>query len=754
VAAPRQVFISYDRSDRELAVDLVGRLQQEGFSPWIDYHDLGGDSWAAEFGEAIARASVAIVLLGESKLEDRPESSLLQARTQDPSFRLIEIEPRERGSFDRVIALLLGEDAGDPMALSSSMAEARNLLVAHGDNPISALRLAEAVASVHPEYVDGKLERLTVVEDDDGPVRRADEWLREIRTLFSTRAQPELHSRAVVLGLGLLDPAARRELRRLGLEEALVAELDEPINELLTERGLALWEERVEPPSSPEESVPTHADNPATVDELGREGVARLLAARIRDMRRQEKAGFLVHLHAPWGMGKTSLLNFLRRGLGPESRDPWVVIEFNAWRHQRIDPPWWWLMMAVYTQGLAELRRIDRPRARHLRRRELIWRYWIGWPRALVVLALVAAGIAALTLAFVYGGLLGGIASIVAPALAIWAVLRGAGNWVLAGSPHGARQFVESTRDPMKAVNEHFAELIAWLHYPVIILIDDLDRCRGDYVVRLLEGIQTLFRDQPVAYVVAADRDWLSDSYQAAYGDFVSANDEPGRPLGYLFLEKTFQLSVTLPPPSTAIHAGFWGRLLRPGETVDRGVLAAARASADRAFSGLGSEAAIREELQANPGATPLEQQARREAAAIQLASPAVAQEAQHALQPFAGLLDSNPRAMKRLVNAYGMARGIETLGGEDLGGGRAAQQMTALWTILALRWPRLADWLADHPDDIACVGDRAPDDVPEELAPLFTDPEVEAVVAGEGEGIEVRLDAAAIGRCGGQVHV
>ena len=764
MAEPRRIFISYDADDRVHAQELAGRLRQAGFEPLLDTDLLGSDSWAQELGEALAGAEAAVVFTSRRPSEDRLESPLLQARAREPSFRLIEIEPRERGSFDRVIALLLGEDAGEAVALSSSMAQARSRLVAHGDNPVTALRLAEAVASVHPEYVDGKLERLTVVEDDDGPVRRADEWLREVRTLFSTRAQPELHSRAVVLGLGLIDTVARRELRRLGLEDALVAELREPLEELLTERGLALWEEREEPPSSPEESVPTHADNPATVDELGREGIARVLAARIRDMRRQERAAFLVHLHAPWGMGKTSLLNFLKEELGPESGDPWIVVEFNAWRHQRIAPPWWWLMTALYQQGVRELPAIDPARARKLRFREWRWRGLLGW--LLLFLVVVAVGLllwlsgwvgdlwrsdAPLTTLM---ALLVGLATVAGALVTIWGAVRSAGNWFLTASPRTGRAYVHHSRDPMETVQEHFSDLVRWLHYPVIILIDDLDRCRGDYVVELLEGIQTLFRDQPVAYVVAADRDWLSDSYQAAYGDFVSANDEPGRPLGYLFLEKTFQLSVTLPPPSATVHAGFWGRLLRPGETVDRNELSTARQAADAAFAGLASEAAIRQELQANPGSTPAEQQARREAAAIQLASPVVAQEAQHALQPFAGLLDSNPRAMKRLVNAYGMARGIETLGGENLGGGRAAQQTTALWTILALRWPRLADYLAGHPDQVAAIGTAAPAGVPADLAPLFADGGVGAVVSGRGEGIDVKLDEAAIRRCGGQVQV
>jgi hypothetical protein len=158
----------------------------------------------------------------------------------------------------------------------------------------------------------------------------------------------------------------------------------------------------------------------------------------------------------------------------------------------------------------------------------------------------------------------------------------------------------------METVQEHFGDLVDWLHYPVVVLIDDLDRCKGPYVVELLEGVQTLFRDQPVAYVVAADRDWLSDSYQTEYGDFVSASDEPGRPLGYLFLEKTFQMSVTLPAPSGTARDSFWGRLIRPSQTVDRAELERARTEADAAFAGLGSEDAIRQKLSPSRAEPPL----------------------------------------------------------------------------------------------------------------------------------------------------
>src|SRR5439155_17303526 len=127
-----------------------------------------------------------------------------------------------------------------------------------------------------------------------------------------------------------------------------------------------------------------------------------------------------------------------------------------------------------------------------------------------------------------------------------------------------------------------------------------------------------------------------------------------------------------------------------------------------------------------------------------------VAADSEHVLRPFSLLLDHNPRAMKRLVNAYGVARGVEVLYGQNADGGREAQQQTALWTILNLRWPRLGEFLADHPDRVDLIlngtnGSPLPPDVPADIAPLFRDEGVRAIVRGEAEGLVVQLDAAAI---------
>jgi KAP family P-loop domain len=98
---------------------------------------------------------------------------------------------------------------------------------------------------------------------------------------------------------------------------------------------------------------------------------------------------------------------------------------------------------------------------------------------------------------------------------------------------------------------------------PVCVFIDDLDRCRADFVVDLLEGIQTSFRHGNVAYVVATDRGWIKASFEARYGGFSNVVGNAGQPLGYLFLEKIFQVSTPVPGMGDKTRSAYWNRLVK-----------------------------------------------------------------------------------------------------------------------------------------------------------------------------------------------
>src|SRR5438876_955199 len=309
------------------------------------------------------------------------------------------------------------------VGVSDSVAEASKQVGTN--NPISAAAFTSAIFSLHPEYAAGKAGSL---HPENTPTKKTpQEWLEEIRTLFdfehaetfmASSAAPVIHGRLLVIGLSLLEPALRDQLESIGAFSDLVKELREPLREILTERGRGLYESSApaKQKSDLSDSVPNWPDDPLLKPEedlLGRRAFARFLARRIAAVRRDSGA-YSMHVFGPWGAGKSTLLNFLSNELEPDreqSSPPgvislfrmflgknqpkakpkqWLVVEFNAWRQQQIQPPWWSLMEAVF--------KTTRSRLSHW---ELFQEYWwrfntgrLQYIVAVIVLAwLVALGL-------------------------------------------------------------------------------------------------------------------------------------------------------------------------------------------------------------------------------------------------------------------------------------------------------------------------------------------------------------------------
>lgn len=94
------------------------------------------------------------------------------------------------------------------------------------------------------------------------------------------------------------------------------------------------------------------------------------------------------------------------------------------------------------------------------------------------------------------------------------ALLRTTKSSLLVGSPRVATALLRSGGDPYRPIRRRYAKLVDRIARNVLVFIDDLDRCQAAYVVELLEGIQTIFDDAPVTHLVAADREWVSESFQ------------------------------------------------------------------------------------------------------------------------------------------------------------------------------------------------------------------------------------------------
>jgi hypothetical protein len=306
---------------------------------------------------------------------------------------------------------------------------------------------------------------------------------------------------------------------------------------------------------------------------------------------------------------------------------------------------------------------------------------------------------------------------------------------LFSSSASTARAFVEHASDPMHWVQRHFGRLCAAIDLPIAIFIDDLDRCRREYVVSLLEGIQTLFRDPRVVYVVAADRRWLHTCFEKTYAEFSGSVHEPGRALGSLFLEKAVQLSVSVPRLSEEVCRTYWDYLLRTRDVAPDEYEVLREAERQRFADASTQEAVFSRMSDADPDRDdPLRLQVRREVAVEKLATAAVEESTEFFLSPFAPLLDPNPRSMKRFVNAYALQRDLAVLAGLDIVDHTRRKQL-ALWTIVCLRWPLLEEYLLE----LAFDRSREPK---AETRALLEAESVKSVLAGKGVDADLTLEA------------
>jgi hypothetical protein len=583
------------------------------------------------------------------------------------------------------------------------------------DTVVAAAQIAEALQAGHPEY--GGKTFADVVLTPGGPGHPTDMWLTDVAGLYRrdevmASTHKVVDGTLVLLGLAELDPSLEEDLRRNGFLTRLQNEA------------------KVRPRADVRDYTRWRSDSPAAEDQLGREPFAEVLAQQLSAMAEangQDRGPFLIHLDGPWGAGKSSVLGFLRRRLESE----FLVVEINAWREQKVGGSWWWTILDRLDQAT---------------RRTMPWyRWWwhrfhdrlrMDWVPYLVGALVLLAGIGWVAT----GPDLAAAASVADSMGKMWALaltvlggLMAVARYLLPGRRGAAEGAVDRSPSPAEAVKELLAAGLVRAGRPVLFLVDDLDRCSADYVVDFLETVQTqlchaLSADSHGLYaVVAADGEWIRTSYAAHYESFGSIS-RPGRPLGYLFQEKVFQLRTRLPAVPSRTQRAYLQALL---ELPDGGSVAGReRAVQDiqAAMADAQTEAQLIEvasqatSIDVDPGTR---QQLLGEAA-VRFAQPRMRNAARHALLRFDHYLEPNPRNIKLFVNTYGALRALRTIEGVFVDAGPLA-----LWTIVEIRWPFLADYLRAHPARLGQPELAVPDDI----RALMDDRDVRAVLDDEAVG-------------------
>jgi hypothetical protein len=288
-------------------------------------------------------------------------------------------------------------------------------------------------------------------------------------------------------------------------------------------------------------------------DTLNHAAIAEQIAALVRTADGYEN----IAVFGAWGTGKSSLFDLVERELSSETSV--MTVQFDAWSNAGAEFRINFLSrvgqkLKVRPSAIAELLYESR-QARRIPVRKAAERTFEkvhGWKGvAAAMLALVAA-IAAV--GYWFPSDLGAALTrslfvalaIVAPILSVGAVLGildFASSTVTTSVPSSNYQFDLTLKTLLKKARSR----------RLVVLVDELDRCRSEDVWVVLEGLRTFLRHSQLTFVVAFDRPAVERAIVRAHSDhnLGAANSDLSRPGEYL--DKIFQYQLTLPhrAPST-----------------------------------------------------------------------------------------------------------------------------------------------------------------------------------------------------------
>ena len=253
------------------------------------------------------------------------------------------------------------------------------------------------------------------------------------------------------------------------------------------------------------------AAEPFEHDKLGRRESILMLTNVLQSI----SGSSVIAIDAGWGMGKTSFLRMWAQHL---QNAAFPVASFNAWRTDFSDQPFLALSSELMDglaqhpgmKGRAPLHRLKRAAASVARLAPL--------PTTRVVAAAIP-------------GVGAQLAQELSPA-------------VLSPFDVQLMRYTETKHayeEFRRRLGEAAAELSAGADgRPLVVMIDELDRCRPSYAVALLETAKHLFDADHIVFVLALNRVQLAHSIKAVYGDRIDASNYIGR---------FFDLDYRLPDP-------------------------------------------------------------------------------------------------------------------------------------------------------------------------------------------------------------
>lgn len=486
-------------------------------------------------------------------------------------------------------------------------------------------------------------------------------------------------------------------------------------------------------------------DTPAKTDLLGRQSIAIALANWIvshQAKKLKNENSFALNIYGKWGSGKSSFLLQLESAIRSNPKEQnWIIVPFNAWLHSRTNPAWWALFSNIKRYSLQTLSPF---RSLFLRYKyffkELIHGYGLVILTALTLtlLAITSIQLKLWDPASETGNK--NLTNIIAISGLGFSLLLTIFQMFMSGTARYAQLFQQLAKDPMEAIKSSISGFCKDVDRPILVMVDDLDRCNREFTIELLESLQTKFNHSSLFFVVAADRNWLSKCYSKMQCDELDNVEKISLTSGHIFMEKIFQLSIGLPPISDDFKTHYVDRLFK--KEIDHASLFEMvqediKVSTSEKVKVATSERELNE-LIPNEFNSYAEKVLWTNEALKQASQEDFDIKRSQRLARFVNLMESNPRSIKLLFNVYGIfvnfvrASGNLKLSENDL-------DQIALWAILSLRFPAIKDYLEDHCEDLELIKnmEQKPKRMPDYLWDLSISETVQSIIWGRGVSIK-----------------
>lgn len=455
-----------------------------------------------------------------------------------------------------------------------------------------------------------------------------------------------------------------------------------------------------------------------------------------------------ISVEGEWGAGKTSFMEQLKGRLGKRG---FATVWFAPWTHRKPESLWaafaltcveqlaegspWWKRPWLRTKLL--LRRLRARFFPHLIGKliyssGLFLIVWLWFIRSVTPIVAIWAGETPTAAAI---DLILKVGAFVLSGLPVWKELNGVVNGILEldlrrylKAPDYAEHLDLLTRlhQDFKAVLDNYTG-----KKPVVVFIDDLDRCGPDVVAEMMQAVNLLISDDPrMVFVIGLDREVVAAAFAArsekllphlapsSLGTSWGSDGGVGLSFGLSYLEKFITLPFRLPRmDDRAVERLIDGLVPRPIEK-ERGVplpfrllswLIFSRRRRAWASSKLAEVAAGRSEVdEVEDYAFAIPARARNRRQRMQVALYEETESVKSAVTMVAPLFDYNPRRLKQFLNLLRLRAHManetglfDEVTGSEWGRNHAALTLPQLVKLVAidLKWPNLLREVQAIPD-------------------------------------------------------